>query len=315
MKNHCTDLKKQGTSPEASSNDSMSSEEREAARHSDESQRSTIVACHWRGALVRSIGRVPSVLAVVLVGFGLSTTTGVHSLSTKSTRAGTRTFDSLHAANKRKSGIFGDVATEQLPFGASKDVVFHKPLQDSSANLRDSTAETTNQQCTNRVMISMQQQHQEQEEQQQLVLPDSMAKRDVYVVLGLLWIIAAISALDRVAMSVAILPMSTELNLSNTLKGSISSLFSVGYGIGILPAGLILATLSPRNVLAFGVAVWSIATVATPGSAELLAVGVTAPLFLVRALVGAGESFVLPTVQRLLAVWTQPDQKSVGEWL
>ena len=174
--------------------------------------------------------------------------------------------------------------------------------------------ETTDQQYTRLMMIRMQQQQQQQQqEQQQLVLSESMKKREVYIVLGLLWIIAAISALDRVAMSVAILPMSTELGLSNTLKGSISSLFSVGYGITILPAGLVLATLSPRNVLAIGVAVWSIATVATPGSAELLTLGVTTPLFLVRCLVGAGEAVVLPTVQRLLAVWTQPDQRSVGE--
>ena len=139
--------------------------------------------------------------------------------------------------------------------------------------------------------------------------------REKFVVLGLLWSIAAISALDRVAMSVALLPMSTELDLSNTLKGSISSLFSVGYGIGILPAGFILSTLSPRQVMAFGITVWSLATIATPASAELITAEIVLPLFLVRAFVGAGESFVIPTIQRLLAVWTKADQKSLGEYM
>jgi len=143
-------------------------------------------------------------------------------------------------------------------------------------------------------------------------LDSSNDASEKFVVLGLLWTIAAISALDRVAMSVALLPMSTELDLSNTLKGSISSLFSVGYGIGILPAGFILSTLSPRQVMAFGITVWSLATIATPASAELITAEIVLPLFLVRAFVGAGESFVIPTIQRLLAVWTKADQKSLG---
>jgi len=143
-------------------------------------------------------------------------------------------------------------------------------------------------------------------------LDSSNDDSEKFVVLGLLWTIAAISALDRVAMSVALLPMSTELDLSNTLKGSVSSLFSVGYGIGILPAGFILSTLSPRQVMAFGITVWSLATIATPASAELITAEIVLPLFLVRAFVGAGESFVIPTIQRLLAVWTKADQKSLG---
>lgn len=140
-------------------------------------------------------------------------------------------------------------------------------------------------------------------------------ERDKIVMLALLWCIAAISALDRVAMSVALIPMSTELNLSNTIMGSISSIFSVGYGIGILPAGVLLATVSPRSVLAFGIVLWSLATFATPISAELLltqAQNTLLPLLLVRALVGGGESFVIPTIQRLLAVWTTTDQKSLA---
>lgn len=135
---------------------------------------------------------------------------------------------------------------------------------------------------------------------------------DKNVILGLLWSIAALSALDRVAMSVALVPMGLEYGFTDTVKGSISSLFSVGYGIGILPAGILLSTFSPRIVMSSGVVLWSLATLATPLTAEYVPQMILLPLLLVRACVGAGESLVIPTVQRLLATWTRPEEKSVG---
>lgn len=143
-------------------------------------------------------------------------------------------------------------------------------------------------------------------------LGDKTKEREKVVVLAIMWITAAVSSLDRVAMSVALVSMSTEFGFSDTMKGLISSLFSVGYGVAILPAGLALSCLSPRLVMTFGLALWSIATVATPACAELLAHDVGAPIFFVRACVGVGESAMVPTIQRLLAVWTTVEQKSFG---
>jgi len=251
-------------------------------------------------------------MAVFLAGVVLLTAFPlVDSFSTKPRAA--RASSYLLASDKPSSLL--DIVPEVFPAGPSAsqkaptNSILDQQEQDSSradSSKEDSTTMpvVSTEKLTENTMLSLQQREEIDNNEQQ--------ERETYIVLGLLWTIAAISALDRVAMSVALLPMSAELDLSNTLKGSISSFFSVGYGIGILPAGLILSTLSPRLVMAFGVAVWSIATIVTPGSAELVAVGAVAPLFLVRALVGAGESFVIPTVQRLLAVWTQPDQKSLG---
>jgi MFS transporter, ACS family, solute carrier family 17 (sodium-dependent inorganic phosphate cotransporter), other len=107
--------------------------------------------------------------------------------------------------------------------------------------------------------------------------------------------------------------MAEEFAFSDTIKGSISSLFSVGYGLAILPAGLVLSVLSPRNVMAFGVLTWSVATILTPTSADFLAMdSMVLPLLLARACVGAGESLVIPTTQKLLAVWTSPSQKALA---
>lgn len=137
---------------------------------------------------------------------------------------------------------------------------------------------------------------------------------DKFFMLGLLWITACLSALDRVAMSVALVPMTDEFGLTDTIKGSISSFFSVGYGLGILPAGILLSFASPRVIMSVAVVSWSVATLATPWAAQQgLALGSTASiLLLARASVGAAESLVMPTLQRLLLSWTTPEEKALG---
>ena len=108
-------------------------------------------------------------------------------------------------------------------------------------------------------------------------------------------------------MSVAMVPLSAEFGYTDTMKGSVSSLFSVGYGLGIVPAGILVATASPRVVMACGITVWSLATMATPFAAAYSSM---LPLLLARASVGAAESVVLPTLQTLLSSWTTRENKS-----
>ena len=123
----------------------------------------------------------------------------------------------------------------------------------------------------------------------------------------LIFIVGSLCSLDRVAMSVALVPMSQEMAISDTVKGSISSFFSVGYGLAILPAGLLLSKLSPRAIMACGICLWSTGTIVTPYS---VGTGNMSLLLCARTLVGASESVVIPTVQRLLSNWIPSDKKS-----
>ncbi|KAM3568828.1 hypothetical protein VYU27_009053, partial [Nannochloropsis oceanica] len=59
---------------------------------------------------------------------------------------------------------------------------------------------------------------------------------DAWRILALSFLCMIICSLDRVAMSVAILPMSLEFGYSETTKGAISSTFSLGYMASMLPA-------------------------------------------------------------------------------
>lgn len=137
----------------------------------------------------------------------------------------------------------------------------------------------------------------------------SAEDRMFYTMMALIFVVGSLSSLDRVAMSVALVPMTEEMGYTDSIKGSISSLFSVGYGLGILPSGLLIASLSPRWVMAVGIMFWSIGTIATP-----LAAAQSSMFFLLaaRALVGASESVAIPTVQRLLSNWIPPKKKSLA---
>jgi ACS family sodium-dependent inorganic phosphate cotransporter len=125
-------------------------------------------------------------------------------------------------------------------------------------------------------------------------------------IVALCWFVTFLSALDRVAMSVAILPLAQEFGFSETIKGQISALFSVGYGIAIVPIGIGLSAWSPRVVMAMGILLWSLATLATP----LAATWTLSALLCARAAVGAAESVVLPALQQLLITWIPASLKS-----
>lgn len=146
---------------------------------------------------------------------------------------------------------------------------------------------------------------------------------DYSIILSLCFFVAALSALDRVAMSVAILPLSSELHLTETVKGQISSAFSAGYGLAIIPCGLLVSSASPRLTMAAGVSLWSLGTILTPYTASLIHTTTTTtdieviaetvtPLLLIRAVVGAAESIVLPTIQRFLSNWVPSSKRSVA---
>ncbi|KAL3925630.1 MAG: hypothetical protein SGILL_000281 [Bacillariaceae sp.] len=132
---------------------------------------------------------------------------------------------------------------------------------------------------------------------------------NVFVMMGLIFMVGSLSSLDRVAMSVTLVPMAQEMGLTDTVKGSISSFFSIGYGLGILPAGLMLSQLSPRYIMAAGICLWSLGTIATPFSAAQTGMSL---LLFARMMVGASESVVVPTIQRLLSEWVPPDKKSLA---
>ena len=120
-------------------------------------------------------------------------------------------------------------------------------------------------------------------------------------VLGLCCVVASLCALDRVVMSMAILPMGAEFGYGDGDKGLIASAFSLGYCAGLLPAGALATATSPKAVLGGGLVLWSAAQAATPLAAAASSTTSLAPLLAARAAMGVGEAAATPTLQVIAA--------------
>lgn len=143
------------------------------------------------------------------------------------------------------------------------------------------------------------------------LLQTSSIDSEFYPILALCFCVTLLSALDRVAMSIAILPMSSEFHYTETIKGQISSAVSYGYGAAILPIGLAVSVMSSRLLMMVGVFLWSLATLFTPFMADLSSSGsILLPMLSIRAVMGAAEAVVLPTMQRILANWVPKEKKA-----
>jgi Na+/melibiose symporter-like transporter len=129
-----------------------------------------------------------------------------------------------------------------------------------------------------------------------------------YIVLVLLFLVTALCALDRVAMSVAIRPMGAEFQYSESTRGLISSIFSLGYMVGLVPSGLLGTFSSPKRILSYGVLLWSLAQIATPFAAYTN----IQVLLASRFFMGLAEAVAIPTVQTFVARWVPENQRSIG---
>lgn len=105
-----------------------------------------------------------------------------------------------------------------------------------------------------------------------------------------------ICSMDRINISVAIIPMSTEFSWSHSRQGIIQSIFFVGYMITMIPGGKWADSRGGRRILALGVIVWSLATALIPLAAPFFPA-----ILLARVLLGAGEGVAMPSMNALIA--------------
>ncbi|GAB4859974.1 Sodium-dependent phosphate transport protein 1, chloroplastic [Ancistrocladus abbreviatus] len=112
--------------------------------------------------------------------------------------------------------------------------------------------------------------------------------------------------MDRVNMSIAILPMSKEFDWNPATVGLIQSSFFWGYLLTQIAGGIWADTVGGKRVLGFGVIWWSIATALTPVAAK---VGLPF-LLVVRAFMGIGEGVAMPAMNNILSKWIPVAERS-----
>lgn len=118
--------------------------------------------------------------------------------------------------------------------------------------------------------------------------------------------------LDRIAISVAIIPMSADNGWSPATQGTVMSSFFIGYLILQIPAGFLADRFGGKWVLGVGVLLWSLFTLLTPSAASL---GLTA-LLICRVLMGMSEAVTWPSIYSLYATWVPIEKRgSAVGWM
>ncbi len=127
-----------------------------------------------------------------------------------------------------------------------------------------------------------------------------------YILVALSFLAIFICYIDRVNISVAIIPMAEEYGWSGTTKGAVLSSFFIGYLLAMMPTGWLANKMGGRALLGASLIAWSLFTFLTPIAAGLS----FSALIVTRIAMGAGEAASFPAVYNLLARWVPVTEKS-----
>jgi ACS family glucarate transporter-like MFS transporter len=129
-----------------------------------------------------------------------------------------------------------------------------------------------------------------------------------------LFVLGAVSYLDRVNISVAGTALADEYHLTQVQLGSIFSAFLIGYALFQTPGGWLADRLGPRHVLTIGVVWWGIFTALTASLSSTIA-GALSYLILIRFLLGAGEAIIYPACNRFVSQWIPSQERGLANGL
>lgn len=126
-----------------------------------------------------------------------------------------------------------------------------------------------------------------------------------YTVIVLFALSTVLCYIDRVNISIAIIPLAHAKGYSEAERGLVLSSFFWGYLWFQLPGGLFADRFGGKRVLGAGVALWSIATFLTP-----IATASFGLLLLMRGALGAGEAVNFPAIHSIAARWTPATERA-----
>lgn len=126
-----------------------------------------------------------------------------------------------------------------------------------------------------------------------------------YTIVVLFSLATVLCYLDRVSISVAIIPLAREKHYDAAAQGVILSAFFWGYLWPQLAGGWMADRFGGKHVLAIGVAVWSAATFLTPPASASIAM-----LLCARVSLGLGEGLNFPAIHSIAARWTLPSERA-----
>src|SRR5271163_3062004 len=129
-----------------------------------------------------------------------------------------------------------------------------------------------------------------------------------------LFVLSAVSYLDRVNISIAGGSIAEAYDLSDVQLGKVFSAMLVGYALFQTVGGRLADRFGPRRVLAAGVMWWGIFTALT----AMVPANISGALFIfvaVRFLLGAGEAVIYPSANQFVARWIPTSERGIANGL
>jgi ACS family sodium-dependent inorganic phosphate cotransporter len=127
-----------------------------------------------------------------------------------------------------------------------------------------------------------------------------------FVLVGMCFLATTLCYIDRVNISVAVIPMAEEYGWSATTKGIVLSSFFIGYLLAMTPGGWASNRFGGRIMLGWALLLWSLFTYLTPAAAALS----FGALIAARIFMGMGEAVNFPAVVALFARWLPPHERT-----
>jgi len=129
-----------------------------------------------------------------------------------------------------------------------------------------------------------------------------------------LFVLSAVSYLDRVNISVAGSSIAADFHLSDVQLGWVFSAFLWGYALFQTPGGWLADALGSRRVLTAGVVWWGIFTALTAVVTPKMR-GAAFVFVMVRFLLGAGEAILYPASNQFVSRWIPTQERGLANGL
>ncbi len=136
------------------------------------------------------------------------------------------------------------------------------------------------------------------------IIPTHWPRRYVLIVLSFLSVF--VCYIDRVNISIAIIPMAEDLGWGMQTQGLVFSSFFVGYLLLQIVGGRLADRYGGKAILGMGVLLWSFFTILTPPAAAL---GFTV-LILTRVAMGMSEAVTFPSIYSIFGRWVPLQERS-----
>src|SRR6202521_3314848 len=148
-----------------------------------------------------------------------------------------------------------------------------------------------------------------------MMIPSATTTRVRWFLVFWLFVLSAVSYLDRVNISIASGSIVDAYHLTDVQLGKVFSALVAGYALFQTVGGYLADRFGPRRVLTAGVVWWGIFTALT----ALVPADIGGALFLfvvVRFLLGAGEAVIYPAANQFVARWIPMRERGVANgWI